>query len=128
VTIEGVFTLPKVLTDVIGVGDNLYWDSSAEKLTKTPDGREALGGLRHQGRRQRRGNGRLPRGSDADDGRRSMRTLATAIIPAEESLSGPVDLADAPVVGIYMPAEWDSASMTFQGFAQWDRVARRHKH
>jgi len=32
---EGVFSLPKVLTDVIGQGDKLYWDSSVSKLTKT---------------------------------------------------------------------------------------------
>ena len=33
---EGVFLLPKVVTDVIAQGDKLYWDSGAEKLTKTP--------------------------------------------------------------------------------------------
>ena len=31
----GVFTLPKVTTDVIAAGDKLYWDSAAAKLTKT---------------------------------------------------------------------------------------------
>lgn len=35
VDVEGVFELPKVLTDVIGQGDKLYWDSSVSKLTKT---------------------------------------------------------------------------------------------
>lgn len=33
---EGVFTLTKVTTDVITVGETLYWDSSASKLTDTP--------------------------------------------------------------------------------------------
>jgi predicted RecA/RadA family phage recombinase len=32
---DGVFELPKVVTDVIGQGDKLYWDSSVKKLTKT---------------------------------------------------------------------------------------------
>jgi predicted RecA/RadA family phage recombinase len=31
----GVFELPKTLTDVVGVGDKLYFDSAAGKLTKT---------------------------------------------------------------------------------------------
>ncbi|MBL8231029.1 MAG: DUF2190 family protein [Bryobacterales bacterium] len=31
----GVFTLPKVTSDVIAVGDKLYWDSGQSKLTKT---------------------------------------------------------------------------------------------
>lgn len=31
----GVFTLPKVTTDVVAAGDKLYWDSGAGKLTKT---------------------------------------------------------------------------------------------
>ena len=31
----GVFTLPKVTTDVIATGDKLYWDSVAAKLTRT---------------------------------------------------------------------------------------------
>jgi predicted RecA/RadA family phage recombinase len=35
VTVEGVFELPKVTTDVIGQGDKLYWDSGQAKLTKT---------------------------------------------------------------------------------------------
>lgn len=32
---EGVFTLPKVATDVVAAGDKLYWDAGAAKLTKT---------------------------------------------------------------------------------------------
>jgi predicted RecA/RadA family phage recombinase len=35
VTVEGVFELPKVTTDVIGQGDRLYWNSGQAKLTKT---------------------------------------------------------------------------------------------
>ena len=35
VTVEGVFDLPKVTTDVIAQGDKLYWDSGQAKLTKT---------------------------------------------------------------------------------------------
>ena len=35
VTVEGVFELPKVATDVIAQGDKLYWDSGQAKLTKT---------------------------------------------------------------------------------------------
>ncbi len=35
ITVEGVFELPKVTTDVIGQGDKLYWDSGQAKLTKT---------------------------------------------------------------------------------------------
>ncbi len=31
----GVFSVPKVVTDVIAQGDKLYWDSAASKLTKT---------------------------------------------------------------------------------------------
>ena len=33
---EGVFTLPKVVADVITQGAKLYWDSVAGKLTITP--------------------------------------------------------------------------------------------
>ncbi len=33
---EGVFSLPKVTTDVVTQGDKLYWDSVAGKLTVTP--------------------------------------------------------------------------------------------
>lgn len=32
---EGVFTLPKVLTDVVAQGDKLFWDSGVAKVTKT---------------------------------------------------------------------------------------------
>jgi predicted RecA/RadA family phage recombinase len=32
---EGVFSLPKVVTDVISQGEKLYWDSGVSKLTKT---------------------------------------------------------------------------------------------
>ena len=32
---EGVFTLPKVAADVIAVGDLVYWDAAAGKVTKT---------------------------------------------------------------------------------------------
>jgi predicted RecA/RadA family phage recombinase len=35
VTVEGVFELPKVTTDVVVQGDKLYWDSGQLKLTKT---------------------------------------------------------------------------------------------
>jgi predicted RecA/RadA family phage recombinase len=35
VTVEGVFELPKVTTDVVAQGDRLYWDSGQAKLTKT---------------------------------------------------------------------------------------------
>src|SRR5579885_1983538 len=34
VTVEGVFELPKVATDVIAQGAKLYWDSGPAKLTK----------------------------------------------------------------------------------------------
>ncbi|MCX6605827.1 MAG: DUF2190 family protein [Acidobacteria bacterium] len=33
---EGVFTLAKVTTDVVTLGEALYWDSSVSKLTDTP--------------------------------------------------------------------------------------------
>ncbi len=36
VATEGVFTLPKVTTDVVTQGARLYWDSAAGKLTVTP--------------------------------------------------------------------------------------------
>lgn len=35
VVTEGVFTLPKVAADEIAVGDNVYWDAAAGKVTKT---------------------------------------------------------------------------------------------
>jgi predicted RecA/RadA family phage recombinase len=35
VQVEGVFTLPKVTTDVVTQGAKLYWDSVAGKLTAT---------------------------------------------------------------------------------------------
>ena len=35
VTVEGVFELPKVTTDVVAQGDRLYWDSGQARLTKT---------------------------------------------------------------------------------------------
>lgn len=35
VATEGVFTLPKVTTDVVTAGAKLYWDSVAGKLTVT---------------------------------------------------------------------------------------------
>ncbi len=35
ITVEGVFELPKVATDVIVQGDKLYWDSGQAMLTKT---------------------------------------------------------------------------------------------
>jgi predicted RecA/RadA family phage recombinase len=42
----GVFTLPKVTTDVVTQGAKLYWDSSASKLTVTPGtGAKPLVGL-----------------------------------------------------------------------------------
>jgi predicted RecA/RadA family phage recombinase len=42
---EGVFDLPKVVTDVVGAGDLLYWDSAAAKLTNGPgdDGKRLVG-------------------------------------------------------------------------------------
>ena len=36
VQIEGVFELTKLSTDVVAVGDRLYWDSGNSRLTKTP--------------------------------------------------------------------------------------------
>lgn len=36
VATEGVFELPKVTADTVTVGEALYWDSSASKLTDTP--------------------------------------------------------------------------------------------
>ena len=33
--VEGVFELPKVTTDVVTLGQALYWDSGAGKLTNT---------------------------------------------------------------------------------------------
>lgn len=35
VVTDGVFTLPKVVADVIAAGDLVYWDAAAGKVTKT---------------------------------------------------------------------------------------------
>ncbi|MBL8231028.1 MAG: hypothetical protein JNL98_21230 [Bryobacterales bacterium] len=42
------------------------------------------------------------------------QSIRTATIAAGQSLSGAVDLAGLPIVGLYMPAVWDTAEMTFQ--------------
>ena len=46
VAVEGVFALPKVVTDVIAVGDKLYWATATSNLTITPGtGSKPLAGL-----------------------------------------------------------------------------------
>lgn len=40
---EGVFTLPKEETDVIGVGDAVYWDDAAKNVTTTATDNTKIG-------------------------------------------------------------------------------------
>jgi predicted RecA/RadA family phage recombinase len=35
VSVDGVWTLPKHAADVVGMGDDLYWDAAAHELTTT---------------------------------------------------------------------------------------------
>jgi predicted RecA/RadA family phage recombinase len=68
ITVEGVFELPKVTTDVIAQGDKLYWDSGQAKLTKTAgSGSKPIGGRGHGRRRQRRHHRELPPDADRAD-------------------------------------------------------------
>jgi predicted RecA/RadA family phage recombinase len=63
---EGVFSLPKVVTDVISQGEKLYWDSGVSKLTKTAGtGSKPLVGTR--GGLQRRRQCRMPADADRTD-------------------------------------------------------------
>lgn len=43
VSLEGVYTLPKKSTDVIGQGDRVYWDASPGEVTSTAAGNKFLG-------------------------------------------------------------------------------------
>lgn len=43
VATRGVFELPAAATDVIAIGDKLYWDSGAGELTKTSAGNTLVG-------------------------------------------------------------------------------------
>lgn len=40
---EGVFNLPKLATDVVAVGDTLYWDNTNKRLTTTSAGNTKAG-------------------------------------------------------------------------------------
>lgn len=40
---RGVFTLPKVAALAIAIGDKVYWDSTAQLVTKTASGNTLLG-------------------------------------------------------------------------------------
>lgn len=41
--IEGVYTLPKVTTDAIAIGDKVYWDDTAKLVTKTATNNVLIG-------------------------------------------------------------------------------------
>lgn len=43
ITAEGVFTVAKLGTDVVGLGDLLYWDAANNRLTTTAAGNTAAG-------------------------------------------------------------------------------------
>ena len=43
VVTEGVFTLPKVSTDVFAVGAAVYWDDTAKLITSTTSGNSKVG-------------------------------------------------------------------------------------
>ncbi len=43
VVTEGVFTLPKVSTDVLAVGAAVYWDDTAKLITSTTSGNTKVG-------------------------------------------------------------------------------------
>lgn len=43
VVTEGVFTLPKVSTDVFAVGAAVYWDDTAKLITSTTSGNTKVG-------------------------------------------------------------------------------------
>lgn len=43
VAIEGVFTLPKLSTDVVAIGVALYWDNTNKRLTTTASGNTLSG-------------------------------------------------------------------------------------
>lgn len=40
---KGVFNLPKLSTDVVAVGDLLYWDNTNKRLTKTASSNYRVG-------------------------------------------------------------------------------------
>lgn len=40
---EGVFTIPKLSTDVVAQGDLLYWDNTNKRLTTTASGNTQAG-------------------------------------------------------------------------------------
>lgn len=40
---RGAFTLPKVATDVIAIGDPVFWDSAAKLVTTTASGNTRIG-------------------------------------------------------------------------------------
>ncbi len=42
-TVRGVFTLPKLSTDVVAEGAMLYWDSTNSRLTVTASGNTKVG-------------------------------------------------------------------------------------
>ncbi|MEG2961628.1 MAG: DUF2190 family protein [Janthinobacterium sp.] len=43
ITAEGVFAVAKLGTDVVGLGDLLYWDAANNRLTTTAAGNTAAG-------------------------------------------------------------------------------------
>ncbi|KAA0677779.1 DUF2190 family protein [Roseomonas genomospecies 6] len=43
ISTEGVYTLPKVTTDTIAIGDKLYWDDTAKLVTKTATNNTLIG-------------------------------------------------------------------------------------
>ena len=43
ITAEGVFAVAKLGTDVVGLGDLLYWDAANNRLTTTAGGNTAAG-------------------------------------------------------------------------------------
>lgn len=43
ITAEGVFAVAKLGTDVVGLGDLLYWDAANNRLTSTAAGNTAAG-------------------------------------------------------------------------------------
>lgn len=42
-SVEGVFTLPKVQALAIGIGDPVYWDSTGRLVTATAAGNQRIG-------------------------------------------------------------------------------------
>lgn len=43
ITTEGVFTVAKLSTDAVGLGDLLYWDAANSRLTSTASGNTLAG-------------------------------------------------------------------------------------